>query len=389
MPKNLLHQRPFTPCDSLTTCVWYTTFRLLGASGSFAPSCPLRQRKNSYTVKAMNQLRNLFWSVLYGVVALFSLANASHAQFATEPSFELPQAGAAWINSEPISVAAVRGKSIVLYFFEEGCPRCRDKWPSVLAANQQMQGKPVMLIAVNSGNSAATVARYVRENNIAIPVIVDTSRTLEQAAGVGTISLRNIYQAATIGPQGTVRRSDAQDLLSSLQDAALESSWNVDPVTMPAPLMPLWQQMEFGNFAGTGKLIARRLQDRKPEIKQAAETLNAYAKQQIQQRVELAADATANNNLWLAYQIKQRLNTEFAGFELPETLATELAELEKDQSIRTEIEAMKQWNLVVKAMSTGNIAASRLTAMCNRITAQYPGTEAARLATQATSGPAQ
>jgi len=338
---------------------------------------------------AMKQLRNAFGLILCGVVAWLSLANTSHAQIATESSFELPQAAGVWINSEPISVAGMRGKSIVLYFYEEGCPRCRDKWPSVLAASQQMQGKPVMLIAVNSGNSAASVARYVRDNKLSIPVIVDSSRALEQAAGVGTVSLQNIYQAATIGPDGTVRRSNAQDLLSSLQDAALESSWNVDPATMPAPMVPLWQQIEFGNFAGTGKLIARRMQDRKPEIKQAAETLNAYAKQQIQQRVEQAADATANNNLWLAYQIKQRLNTEFDGYELPETLAKELAELEKDESIRTELEAMKQWNLVVKAISTGNTSASRLSAMCNRITMQYPGTEAARLAAQASSGPAQ
>lgn len=337
----------------------------------------------------MNQSRNSFCTILCGVAAFFSIANASHAQTATEPTFELPQAAGMWINSEPISVAGMKGKSIVLYFFEEGCPRCGEKWPSVLAASQQMQGKPVMLVAVNSGNAPATVARYVRDKNITIPVIVDSTRTLEQAAGVGTISLQNIYQAATIGPQGTIRRSNAQDMLSSLQEAALESSWNVDPATMPAAIMPLWKQIEFGNFAGTGKLVVRRLQDRKPEIKQAAETLNEYAKQQIQQRVELAAEATANNNTWLAYQIKQRLNTEFEGYELPDTLATELEELAKDESIRTEIEAMKLWSLVVKAMSTGNTAASRLNAMCDRITTQYPGTEAARLATQVTNGPAR
>jgi peroxiredoxin len=337
---------------------------------------------------AMNQSRNLFRSILC-LAVFFSIPDAGHAQIATSPSLELPQAGGAWINSEPISVAGMRGKSIVLYFFEEGCPRCRDKWPSVLAASQQMQGKPVMLVAVNSGNPPATVARYVRENNLTIPVIVDTTRTLEQAASVGTISLQNIYQAATIGPQGTVRPANAQDLLSSLQEAALESSWNVDPASMPAALMPLWKQIEFGNFTGTGKLVARRLQDRKPEIKQAAETLNAYAKQQIQDRVEQASEATANDNRWLAYQIKQRLNTEFDGYELPETLANELAELEKDETIRNEIEAMKLWNLVVKAMSAGNTSTSRINTMCNRITAQYPGTQAARQAMQVTNGTAQ
>ncbi|HBJ34490.1 MAG TPA: hypothetical protein DDZ51_06945, partial [Planctomycetaceae bacterium] len=281
----------------------------------------------------MNQSRNLINTLLY-FAACFAIPTASHAQLAaTQPTLELPPSSGAWINSEPISLAGMRGKSIVLYFFEEGCPRCRDKWPSVMAASQQMQGKPVMLVAVNSGNPPTTVARYVRENNISIPVIVDTTRTLEQAAGVGTISLQNIYQAATIGPQGSVRPANAQDLLSSLQEAAVESTWNIDPATIPAALMPLWQQIEFGNFAGTGKLVARRLQDRKPEIKQAAETLNAYAKQQIQDRVEQAAEATANDSQWLAYQIKQSLNTEFAGYELPETLAKELAELEKDASI--------------------------------------------------------
>jgi peroxiredoxin len=340
-----------------------------------------------FTGNAMIRSTNLLFSTLCVVAAMLSTAKEIQAQ--TAATFELPQAAGAWINSEPVSVSGMRGKSIVLYFFEEGCPRCREKWPSIIAASQQLQGKPVMLVAVNSGNSAATVARYARENKLSIPIIVDSTRQLEQAAGVGSISLQNIYQAATIGPQGDVRRSNAQDLLSTLQAAADESSWNVDPANIPAPLIPLWKQIEFGNFTGTGKLIARRLQDRKPEIKQAVEALNNYAKQQIQQRIERAADATANDNLWLAYQIKQNLTTEFAGYDLPETLEQEIAELEKDPSIRNEIEAMKLWNLVVKAMSTGTTPATRLSAMCNRITTQFPGTEAANLASQAISNTPQ
>jgi peroxiredoxin len=334
----------------------------------------------------MDRSLRVFCVVLSCVINSLFLANPTDAQLATEQQIELPQASQAWINSEPIAVAGMRGKSIVLYFFEKGCPRCRERWPAIMAAKEQMKGKPVMLIAVSSGNPPASVTRYVRENNISIPVIVDASRTLETAAGVGIISLQNIYQAVTIGPQGNVERANAQDLLSSLESAASQSSWNVDPTTMPAALMPLWQQIEFGNFAGTGKLVVRRLQDRKPEIKQAAEALNRYANQQIQQRIEQAADATANDHLWVAYQLKQQLNTDFAGYELPDSLVNEISALEKDPTVRNEIEAMKLWNLVLKSMATGNTPPTRLNAMCNRITTQFPGTEAARLATQTLNG---
>lgn len=39
---------------------------------------------------------------------------------AQETEFSLPANPAQWINSPPVSMEAIRGKGVVLYFFEEG-----------------------------------------------------------------------------------------------------------------------------------------------------------------------------------------------------------------------------------------------------------------------------
>ena len=39
---------------------------------------------------------------------------------------------ATWVNSDPISLESLRGKAVFLYFFEETCPKCRDRWPSLI-----------------------------------------------------------------------------------------------------------------------------------------------------------------------------------------------------------------------------------------------------------------
>ncbi|MCR9202317.1 MAG: hypothetical protein NXI04_27045 [Planctomycetaceae bacterium] len=57
-----------------------------------------------------------------GVAALLLIgAVSARAQApADEAKIVLPSNPAQWINSRPISTEAIAGKSVVLYFFEEG-----------------------------------------------------------------------------------------------------------------------------------------------------------------------------------------------------------------------------------------------------------------------------
>lgn len=99
---------------------------------------------------------------------------------------------------------------------------------------------------MNSGNSAATVSSYLSRVRVPWPAIVDQNRAFERACGVGTISLKNIWQTVIITPDGNVRYGDVKKLGPYLQQA----KWNIDPRGLPSALRPAWRALEFGDVLG-------------------------------------------------------------------------------------------------------------------------------------------
>src|SRR5215475_14011153 len=77
---------------------------------------------------------------------------------AAEAAELLPSEAAVWLNSPPLTVDALKGKGVFLWFFEETCPTCRGKWPGLYELARRFEGQPVVFIAVNSGNSPVEVA---------------------------------------------------------------------------------------------------------------------------------------------------------------------------------------------------------------------------------------
>ncbi|TWT50188.1 Thiol-disulfide oxidoreductase ResA [Rubripirellula amarantea] len=316
----------------------------------------------------------------FALLTILSAMTASNADDTFGQSIVLPQNPNAWINSGPISTQAMAGKSVVLYFFEEGCPRCRENWPAVEAAVMQNQTKPVMLIAVNSGSSPAEVAQYVKRNRLKIPVIIDQDRSLEKQAGVGTISLNNIFQAYLIDGEGNSRRMSGGDIPAAMQAAAQTASWNVDPVGIPPTMIPLWRQIEFGNYAPAAKSLTRFRRDRKPDVKAAAERLQSYVDDKIAIALSEAESAVAADDSWLAFKKYEEVNEHFAGYELPDVVDSELNRLADDGLVAKELAGRKLWRLAQSIIESGRAKPARVTAMMSKIIKDHPGTEAARMA---------
>ena len=312
----------------------------------------------------------------------FGSTTASGQDSDSAAEIELPQDPRAWINSSPISVEAMKGKSIVLYFFEEGCPRCRERWPEILSAAQANQTEPVQLVVVNSGSSPAEVARYVKSAGITVPVIVDVDRSLEKRAGVKEVSLQNIWQARVIDPNGKVQYGSANDMAETIRKAGADASWHVDPMTMPAEILPTWKMIEFGNFAGASKVVTRLAKDRNEARKAAGESLMAYVQTKIDALNDEAAAAVQAGDNWKAYQRYEWMHQNFDGYVLPESAADELARLKSDELVRDNLAALKLWELTEKAVASGRVSATRVDAMLEKIIEKYPGTEAATRASE-------
>jgi NADH dehydrogenase len=101
---------------------------------------------------------------------------------ATASSTPAPElVGGPWLNTAsgaPIKLAARRGKVTLVQFWTFGCINCRRNLPAYARLHQRFAPKDVALIGVHTPEFAherdsANVARFVKQNNIAYPILLD------------------------------------------------------------------------------------------------------------------------------------------------------------------------------------------------------------------------
>ncbi|WP_010585034.1 redoxin domain-containing protein [Schlesneria paludicola] len=97
-----------------------------------------------------------------------------------QPTFKAPELVNTneWINSEPITLAAQRGKIIVLHFYAAGCINCIHNYPSYKQWHEQFQNKDVVLIGIHSPETSseresANVRRKAKDEKLEFPILID------------------------------------------------------------------------------------------------------------------------------------------------------------------------------------------------------------------------
>jgi thiol-disulfide isomerase/thioredoxin len=108
------------------------------------------------------------------------------AVFSTEPAqVGMPApgiSGQTWLNSEPLRIAELKGKVVLVEFWTFGCYNCRNVEPYVKGWHQKYADKGLVVIGVhapefNYERVLANVQRYVREHAIGYPVAIDNTFT--------------------------------------------------------------------------------------------------------------------------------------------------------------------------------------------------------------------
>ena len=314
------------------------------------------------------------------------MGNAQVGKASRLDELNLPTNPQAWINSAPITKNMLQGKAAILYLYEEGCPKCAAKWPSIMELANKNKKYPLVIIGINSGTSPAGVASYVRQKNIQIPVIIDPNRTLEKQLSSSEISLQNIYKAVVIGADGRISPANGTDMDASVARAlATNPSWNIDPSGIPQELMPAWQAIEFGTFSTSARSVIKGLNSRDTNVKSAAETLNTYVQTNLQSQLEAADTANATEEIkFTAYQIYTQLRIEFKGYDLPPRVNDNLKELAKNVTVKKELSAYKRYQAAVKYLSSSSESACRRgLKTLESLIAQEPNTQAAQKAQEA------
>src|SRR5688500_486596 len=77
------------------------------------------------------------------------------------------------------SISDFEGKALVLFFYEQDCPKCRGLIPERNKVVEQFKDKPVKFIAVGASAPPAEVASYARGTRLAMPAFADSIGLME------------------------------------------------------------------------------------------------------------------------------------------------------------------------------------------------------------------
>jgi peroxiredoxin len=95
------------------------------------------------------------------------------------PSFSLKA-----LNGEQVSLAAFKGKPILLAFWATWCPSCVEELPLLEKFSIGKRDQLAILTLAIDGEKESKVQRWVKENKITLPVLLDPKEKIAKTYGV-------------------------------------------------------------------------------------------------------------------------------------------------------------------------------------------------------------
>ncbi|HXF41189.1 MAG TPA: redoxin domain-containing protein [Blastocatellia bacterium] len=114
-----------------------------------------------------------------GLANLFLAPYSSSAEYKSSESATAPDlATGEWINSEPLKLADLRGRVVLIDFWTFGCYNCRNTLPLVKSWNDRYEGKGLTIIGVHSPEfdeerNVVHLRREISSLGIRYPVVTD------------------------------------------------------------------------------------------------------------------------------------------------------------------------------------------------------------------------
>lgn len=281
---------------------------------------------------------NIFRSVLFVLSFVCMTARAG----------TLPEFTGQWVQGGPFTVEGLKGKAAVLYFYEEGCPSCRGKWPGIMSMTKQFENEPVQFIAVNSGNPKASVGTYVSSVKCDWPAYVDLDRSYEKNFGF-EISLQNIFQTIYVDANGNTRGGSLNE--EAIKKAVSTASWKIPPTDIPESLKKAWRALEFGQTAVAAPMVKQALGASDAKVKDAAKKLEAVIQADIAKRLETAKADNEASKKWAAYKGYAFVAENYKDFAESKPAVAEIGKLRSDKTVARELQAKGMFD---KCIEWGN-----------------------------------
>ena len=91
------------------------------------------------------------------------------------PDFQLQN-----LDGQSVSLSDFIGKPVLINFWATWCPPCRAEMPHLQEISDEWSDKGLVLLAVNVGDSPSKVEKFMQDNNLSLPVLLDPKETIVQ-----------------------------------------------------------------------------------------------------------------------------------------------------------------------------------------------------------------
>ena len=130
------------------------------------------------------------------------------------PAFSLPRLD----GKGSVSLASLRGKTVVLNFFASWCDPCKREAPDLQALWSRYRGKGVVVLGVDSGDARGDARRFLAAHGITYPIVFDPNETL----ALGNYALPGLPVTYVIDPAG---RIVGERVLGPISDKGFSSAF--------------------------------------------------------------------------------------------------------------------------------------------------------------------
>lgn len=245
---------------------------------------------------------------------------------------------------------------------------------------QSYENKPVVFIAVNSGNPRSDVEGYAKSTKFEWPILVDERRETEKALGT-EISLQNIYQWFVIDPEGKVMGvgSDQKQAMTVVDRNLAQAKMLFDGITVPEKLKAAAREIEMGQFDPTIGDLAALAQKGPKGLQEAAQQMYDKLKPLAEGGLERGKALDGEGKKYAAYQEYSRVAAWFKKTDYEKTATAALADLKKQKEVQDELAAKQMLDQAKALLGTGKKsdkpAADGILAALQK---KYPNSEAAK-----------
>jgi peroxiredoxin len=97
----------------------------------------------------------------------------------TAPDFTLPD-----LNGETVHLNDFRGKPVLLNIFATWCGPCVDEMPLIQQVYETRAPDGLVVLVMNTGESADEVRQFMQENGYTFPVVLDGDQSVTQKYSV-------------------------------------------------------------------------------------------------------------------------------------------------------------------------------------------------------------